>query len=116
MKSLPKYWLITAILLHLLAAWFSVGHYHDNEYAQILNFATSKIGMDMQSELMWEFKTGVRSGFQPFIAYLLSKVTTFIGIDSPFILLCLSCRYRLVKKSHFGKTAYRLWLLKVHLC
>ncbi len=93
MTSLPKYWLVAAIIIHLLAAWFSVGHYHDDEYAQILNFATSKMGMDMQSELMWEFKAGVRSGFQPFIAFMLSKATSFAGIDSPFILAFI---YRLI--------------------
>jgi len=93
MNSLPKHWLIAAILIHLLVAWFSVGHYHDDEYAQILNFATSKIGMDMQSELMWEFEAGVRSGFQPFIAFVLSKATALIGIDSPFILAFI---YRLI--------------------
>ncbi len=93
MNSLPKNWLLAAIILHLLAAWFSVGHYHDDEYAQILNFATSKIGEDMQSQLMWEFEAGVRSGFQPFIAFALSKVTSFVGIDSPFILAFI---YRLI--------------------
>ena len=93
MKSLPKYWLIIAVALHLFAAWFSVGHYHDDEYAQILNFATSRIGMDMQSELMWEFEAGVRSGFQPFIAFLLYKITAFAGINSPFILAFI---YRLI--------------------
>ncbi len=93
MTSLPKYWLTAAIIIHLLAAWFSVGHYHDDEYAQILNFATSKIGMDMQSELMWEFKAGVRSGFQPFIAFVLSKATSYAGIDSHFVLAFI---YRLI--------------------
>lgn len=93
MNSLPRYWLITAITLHLLAAWFSVGHYHDDEYAQILNFATSKIDMGMQSELMWEFKAGVRSGFQPFIAFFISKSSNLAGIDSPFILAFV---YRLI--------------------
>lgn len=61
-STLPRNWLVAAIVAHLLVAWFSVGHYHDDEYAQILNFATSKIGMDMQSELMWEFEAGVPSG------------------------------------------------------
>jgi len=93
MTSLPKNWLVAAIILHLLAAWFSVGHYHDDEYAQILNFATSRIGLDMQSQLMWEFEAGVRSGFQPFIAFVLSKATSFVGIDSPFILAFI---YRLI--------------------
>jgi GPI mannosyltransferase 3 len=93
MNSLPKYWLGIAITIHLLAAWFSIGHYHDDEYAQILSFATSKIGMDMQSELMWEFEAGVRSGFQPNIAFVIAKVTSFVGIDSPFILAFI---YRLI--------------------
>lgn len=85
MFSLPRYWLSAAIILHLLAAWFSVGHYHDDEYAQILNFAAFKIGSDMQSQLMWEFEAGVRSGFQPFIASVLSKFSELIGVNSPFI-------------------------------
>jgi phosphatidylinositol glycan class B len=93
MNSIPKNWLWAAIILHLLAAWFSVGHYHDDEYAQILNFATSKTGLDMQSQLMWEFEAGVRSGFQPFIAFVLSKATSFIGVNSPFILAFI---YRLI--------------------
>jgi phosphatidylinositol glycan class B len=93
MNSLPKNWLVIAIILHILAAWFSVGHYHDDEYAQILNFATSKIGADMQSQLMWEFEAGVRSGFQPFIAYAISKATGFTEVNSPFILAFI---YRLI--------------------
>jgi phosphatidylinositol glycan class B len=93
MNSIPKNWLWAAIILHLLAAWFSVGHYHDDEYAQILNFTTSKIGIDMQSQLMWEFEAGVRSGFQPFVAYTLSEASSLLGINSPFI---LSFVYRLI--------------------
>ncbi len=93
MNSITKHWLAIAIVIHLLVAWFSLGHYHDDEYAQILNFATSKIGVDMQSELMWEFEAGVRSGFQPFIAFLLSKATAFVGIESPHILAFI---YRLI--------------------
>jgi len=86
MTSLPKHWLTAAIIIHLLAAWFSVGHYHDDEYAQILNFAVSKAGIEMQSQLMWEFESGVRSGFQPFVTFVISKVSFFAGIDSPFII------------------------------
>lgn len=93
MNSLPRNWLITAIIIHLLAAWFSVGHYHDDEYAQILNFTSAKTGADMQSQLMWEFDAGVRSGFQPYIAFIISKVTSFADISSPFILAFI---YRLL--------------------
>ncbi|MBL1140938.1 MAG: hypothetical protein HND53_02805 [Proteobacteria bacterium] len=93
MNSLPRNWFIAALICHLLAAWFSVGHYHDDEYAQILNFATAKVGIDMQSQLMWEFEAGVRSGFQPFVAYVLSKTSSLAGIDSPFFLAFI---YRLI--------------------
>ncbi len=93
MQTLPRYWLLIAIVMYVLAAWFSVGHYHDDEYAQILNFATSKIGADMQSELMWEFAAGIRSGFQPYMAFLIAKATSMFGVDSPFILAFI---YRLL--------------------
>lgn len=93
MQTLPKHWLSVAVIIHILVAWFSLGHYHDDEYAQVLNFAVSKIGMDMQSELMWEFEAGVRSGFQPYIAFVISKAVNFIGIDSTFILAFI---YRLI--------------------
>ena len=86
MNTLPKNWLIAALVIHLLVAWFSVGHYHDDEYAQILNFTTAKTVIEMQSQLMWEYEAKVRSGFQPFIAYSISKFTNLIEIESPFLL------------------------------
>ena len=91
-----KYWLFAAIILHILVAWFSVGHYHDDEYAQILSFAAARMGVDMQSQLMWEFEAGVRSGFQPLVAYLLSEVSGSVGISSPFIIAFF---YRLLSAS-----------------
>lgn len=93
MNSLSKNWIAAAILVYLLAAWFSVGHYHDDEYAQILNFTTAKTGVDMQSQLMWEFESEVRSGFQPFVAFSISRASIFIGIKSPFTLAFI---YRLL--------------------
>jgi phosphatidylinositol glycan class B len=91
-----KYWLFTAVILHILVAWFSVGHYHDDEYAQILSFAAARMGVDMQSQLMWEFEAGVRSGFQPYVAYLLSTVSESVGISSPF---SIAFFYRLLSAS-----------------
>jgi len=84
MKTLPKYWLLVAFLIHLLAAWFSVGHYHDDEYYQILDLAAFKLGFEMQNEVMWEYDEMVRSGLQPFIAFAVTKVFMFFGITSPF--------------------------------
>ena len=96
MNTLPRHWLLIACVLYVFAAWFSMGHYHDDEYAQVLNFATAKTSLDMQSELMWEFKAGVRSGLQPFTAYVIAAMSKTIGIDSPHI---LSFIYRLFSAS-----------------
>jgi len=85
MRVIPKNWLIAAFLIHLIAAWFSVGHYHDDEYYQILDFTALKLGFEIQNAVMWEYAQGVRSGFQPFIAYLVVKTMTLFGITSPFI-------------------------------
>ena len=85
MRISEKYWFASAFLIYLIAAWFSVGHYHDDEYYQILDFAAYKLGFEMQHTVMWEYREGVRSGLQPFIAYAVVKGLTFIDVTSPFI-------------------------------
>ena len=80
MNILSKYWIITLVLLHVLAVWVSVGHYHDDEYFQILDFAALKLGFVMQDTVMWEYQSGIRSGFQPFIAYTIVKILSLIHI------------------------------------
>jgi phosphatidylinositol glycan class B len=85
MINIPKNWLIFALLIHIIAAWYSVGHYHDDEYHQILAFTSSKIGLADSTELRWEYQDELRSGFQPFFAYTIVKPLSYLGIDSTFI-------------------------------
>ena len=85
MRISEKYWFFSAFLIYLVAAWFSVGHYHDDEYYQILDFAAYKLGFEIQNTVMWEYKEGIRSGLQPFIAYVVVKGLTFFDVTSPFI-------------------------------
>lgn len=85
MISIPRNWIIAAIIIHIIAAWFSIGHYHDDEYHQILAFAAAKLGLLDTSELRWEYAAQLRSGFQPFIAYITKIPLTTLGIDSPFL-------------------------------
>ena len=85
MNISEKYWFSLAFLIYLVAAWFSVGHYHDDEYYQILDFAAYRLGLEVQNTLMWEYRESVRSGLQPFIAYVVAKGLTFIGVTSPFM-------------------------------
>jgi phosphatidylinositol glycan class B len=85
LKVIPKNWLVFAALIHIIAAWYSVGHYHDDEYHQILAFTSAKMGLADTSELRWEYQDQLRSAFQPFFAYSVVKALSFIGVDSPFI-------------------------------
>ncbi|HIF50423.1 MAG TPA: hypothetical protein EYQ42_02620 [Thiotrichaceae bacterium] len=85
MRVIPKNWLIFAVFIYLLAAWSSVGHYHDDEYYQILDFTALKLGFEMQNAVMWEYEAGVRSGLQPLIAFLVVKAMMSIDITSPFL-------------------------------
>ena len=85
MRITEKHWFITAFLIYLVAAWFSVGHYHDDEYYQILDFAAYKLGFEIQNKVMWEYEAAIRSGLQPFITYVVAKGSMFFNITSPFI-------------------------------
>ena len=85
MNISEKHWFFFAFLIYLVAAWFSVGHYHDDEYYQVLDFAAYKLGLELQNTVMWEYEEGIRSGLQPFIAYIIAKGLTLFGITSPFI-------------------------------
>ena len=85
MTAIEKYWFIGAFIVCLIAAWFSVGHYHDDEYYQILDFAAYKLAFEIQNKVMWEYEAAIRSGIQPFSAYTVAKVSSFMGITSPFI-------------------------------
>ena len=85
MTIAEKYWFVGAFLVYFIAAWFSGGHYHDDEYYQILDFAAYKLGFQMQNSLMWEHESAVRSGVQPFIAFIVAKLSMFANVTSPFI-------------------------------
>ena len=52
MNIIPKYFFITLILFHLIAVCFSVGHYHDDEYFQILDFVAFKLGFEIQDNVI----------------------------------------------------------------
>ena len=83
-----------AIVLHIICAWNSSAYIHPDEHFQILEFANYKLGHTSASNLAWEFEAKMRPGFQPFIAFVIIKTISFIGIDNPnhiaFLLRVLS--------------------------
>ena len=79
----------SALIVFILTAYFSVGHYHADEYFQILEYAQYKLGSIDANELPWEFHEKMRSSIQPWIAYLTIKGLNFIQVYNPFTIIAI---------------------------
>src|SRR6266446_1543215 len=89
------------IILTAITAWFSIGFYHVDEHFQILEFGGWKAGWVPQQNLPWEFSSGMRSGIEPFIVFLLIKGLSIFHIENPFTvtllfrvisaIMCITC-------------------------
>src|SRR5690606_2039502 len=82
-----------SILIHIIAAWFSVGFYHPDEHYQIIEFANYKLGGIPATELPWEFPAEMRPAFQPLMAYIIFKIAGLFTSDAyilAFILRLIS--------------------------
>ncbi|MBC7425701.1 MAG: hypothetical protein H7321_04115 [Bacteroidia bacterium] len=77
--------IIVGILLHIIAAIFSVGHYHPDEHFQILEFAGFKAGISPASDLAWEFHNAIRPALQPLAAFIFYEALGLFGKPDPFI-------------------------------
>jgi phosphatidylinositol glycan class B len=122
---------VAALITYTVAAWFSKGYYHPDEHFQILEFANLKLGKLSSQELPWEYAAGMRSSFQPWIAYLSIKWLSLAGCFNPyfqtfFLRLCtalfavysISCFVKANMKSIPGNLglgylllSYFLWFL-----
>ncbi len=69
----------------IVAAWFSVGYYHVDEYHQILQFAAFYLGTVAEIDLTLEYEAQIRSAFQLFVAVGTVKILSAFGAESPFI-------------------------------
>jgi GPI mannosyltransferase 3 len=75
---------VAAVITYTAAAWFSKGYYHPDEHFQILEFANLKLGKVSSQDLPWEYAAGMRSSFQPWIAYLSIKWLRVAGCLNPY--------------------------------
>lgn len=76
--------LFIAIIVHLIAAWFSVGFHHPDEHFQIIEFANYKLGITPVNRLPWEFPAEMRPGLQPLMVYILLKPYYALGFTNPY--------------------------------
>src|ERR1700757_3211135 len=75
---------LLGLLVFVVAAFFSVGYHQPDEHFQILEFCNYKLGRSPAADLALEFKTQSRPTLQPYIAYVIIKALSAIGIENPF--------------------------------
>ena len=72
---------IVSLLIHILAAIFSIGFYLYDEHYQILEFAWMKSGHSTLDNMAWEYTSMCRPSLQPWIAIAVFKL---MGMTDPF--------------------------------
>lgn len=82
--------LVAGCLVTLLYALLSRGVYHSDEHYQILEYAHMKLfGTPTVDHLAWEYPLQMRSGVQPFVAWIVCRGLTAAGIWSPWLAVTL---------------------------
>ena len=76
-----KRWVTISLVLHLIAAVFSVGPYHPDEHFQVLEFANAFMGGTSFKALAWEYEHQMRSWVQPLFYSGLIRMLQAIGIQ-----------------------------------
>lgn len=98
-----KKWAFLALIIHLVTAVFSEGFYHWDEYFQIFEFLSFKLGHTPKEVLPWEFGALMRPWLQPAFLYLFKYV--FPILDHPFAFMTLA-RLMAVGFSFFTQLAF----------
>ncbi|MCF8057777.1 MAG: hypothetical protein K9K67_00665 [Bacteriovoracaceae bacterium] len=114
----PKYFkgFIAISLLYALAAYFSSGFYHWDEYFQILEFTAFKWGKTQASDLPWEFEARMRPWLQPFLLTPFKmfgphfSIFLFRLITGQAFLYVLLHWYFLTKEKFSIKKPYYFWV------
>jgi phosphatidylinositol glycan class B len=84
-RSFERWCLLGALVLILLATWYSVGFYHYDEHFQLLEFAANfKHGLQPTTDVPWEYQARIRPWFQPAVALVILDVLERVGDTNPF--------------------------------
>lgn len=77
--------IISGLIIHIITAIYSSGAHHPDEIFQIYEFAGLKLGLNDLKEIPWEYNAEMRSGIQPFLVYIISKLFINFNIFNPFL-------------------------------
>ena len=114
-----KILLALAFIVQMLTAWHTY-FFHSDEYFQIIELASYKLGLSPVKILTWEFHEQIRPTIQPYIFIGIYKLFTAIGITSRFFIFSMThvlvgilgfvlCNYLIIKK--FSQEKYLFLLL-----
>jgi len=79
-----KKWMLVALVIHLVAAFFSVGFHHHDEHFQIVEFINLKWGGNHAADLPWEFQDRMRPWLQPLILYVFVLPWKMLGVENSY--------------------------------
>lgn len=78
-----------SFLIFIFTALNIQGFDHPDEYFQIVEFVSHKVGITQASEMSWEFQKKVRPWLQPLLGTFLYKATTPVHQGNPISFLTL---------------------------
>jgi len=76
---------IISLVVYLITALFSSGHYHPDEHYQLLEFAGLKLGMNEAADLPWEYHLKMRPTLQVYLIVWIYSFFKFLGVSNPFV-------------------------------
>lgn len=77
-------YVLYAVIISTITAYFSLGHLHPDEYYQILEFAAYKLQISSTNNLTWEFYDQIRPSIQAWFVVYLYKAFALINYTNPF--------------------------------
>jgi phosphatidylinositol glycan class B len=77
-------WALVGLVLFLVAAFRSEGHYRADEHFQTIELASFKLGRTPVEALAWEYRARIRSWMQPGLYVILARSAEAAGVSDPF--------------------------------
>ena len=77
-----RWFIIVGLVLHIIAAYFSIGFFNLDEHFQILSPLAKLLNIEYTAT--WEFDSKIRPWLQPYFYFLISKIISPFGFDNPF--------------------------------
>ncbi|HEX3997569.1 MAG TPA: hypothetical protein VHX65_03355 [Pirellulales bacterium] len=79
-------WSVVSFLLIAVVCHFSYDFYQFDEYYQVTEFVSYKLGKTPREALAWEYRAEMRPWLQPAMYYVAARGLEQLGIDNPFTL------------------------------